>query len=84
MVFIVGLSHYSVSLFHVANHAVFKALLFLSAGCIIHGLSDEQDLRKMGGLLSIFPVSYVMIFIGSSALIGIPFFNRFLFKRLYS
>jgi NADH:ubiquinone oxidoreductase subunit 5 (subunit L)/multisubunit Na+/H+ antiporter MnhA subunit len=80
MVFIVGLSHYSVSLFHVANHAVFKALLFLSAGCIIHGLSDEQDLRKMGGLLSIFPVSYVMIFIGSSALIGIPFLTGFYSK----
>jgi len=54
MVFTAGLSHYSVSLFHVANHAVFKALLFLSAGCIIHGLSDEQDLRKMGGLLAFF------------------------------
>jgi NADH-ubiquinone oxidoreductase chain 5 len=80
MVFIVGLSHYSVSLFHVANHAVFKALLFLSAGCIIHGLADEQDLRKMGGLLSIFPVSYVMIFIGSSALIGIPFLTGFYSK----
>jgi NADH-ubiquinone oxidoreductase chain 5 len=80
MVFIVGLSHYSVSLFHVANHAVFKALLFLSAGCIIHGLSDEQDLRKMGGLLSIFPVSYIMIFIGSSALIGIPFLTGFYSK----
>jgi NADH-ubiquinone oxidoreductase chain 5 len=80
MVFIVGLSHYSVSLFHVANHAVFKALLFLSAGCIIHGLSDEQDLRKMGGLLELFPVSYIMIFIGSSALIGIPFLTGFYSK----
>ena len=47
-------------MFHLANHAVFKALLFLSAGCIIHGLSDEQDLRKMGGIIKIFPVSYVM------------------------
>ena len=80
MVFIAGLSHYSVSLFHVANHAVFKALLFLSAGCIIHGLSDEQDLRKMGGLLSIFPVSYIMIFIGSAALIGTPFLTGFYSK----
>ena len=50
MIFISGLSHYSVSMFHLANHAVFKALLFLSAGCVIHGLSDEQDLRKMGSL----------------------------------
>jgi proton-translocating NADH-quinone oxidoreductase chain L len=80
MVFIAGLSHYSVSLFHVANHAVFKALLFLSAGCIIHGLSDEQDLRKMGGLLAIFPVSYISIFIGSAALIGTPFLTGFYSK----
>jgi NADH-ubiquinone oxidoreductase chain 5 len=80
MVFIVGLSHYSVSLFHVANHAVFKALLFLSAGCIIHGLADEQDLRKMGGLLALFPVSYIMIFIGSAALIGTPFLTGFYSK----
>ena len=80
MVFICGLSHYSVSIFHVANHAVFKALLFLSAGCIIHGLSDEQDLRKMGGLMYIFPVSYVMVLIGSLALIGTPFLTGFYSK----
>jgi NADH-ubiquinone oxidoreductase chain 5 len=80
MVFVTGLSHYSISLFHLANHAVFKALLFLSAGCIIHGLSDEQDLRKMGGLLNIFPVSYVMILIGSLALIGFPFLTGFYSK----
>ena len=61
MIFISGLSSYSVSMFHLANHAVFKALLFLSAGCIIHGLSDEQDLRKMGGLLNIFPVFYSLL-----------------------
>jgi NADH-ubiquinone oxidoreductase chain 5 len=80
MIFISGLSHYSVSLFHLANHAVFKALLFLSAGCVIHGLSDEQDLRKMGGLAFIFPVSYVMILIGSLALIGTPFLTGFYSK----
>lgn len=80
MVFIIGLSNYSVSLFHVANHAVFKALLFLSAGCIIHGLADEQDLRKMGSLIHIFPVSYIMIFIGSAALIGTPFLTGFYSK----
>jgi NADH-ubiquinone oxidoreductase chain 5 len=54
MVFAAGLSYYSIALFHLANHALFKALLFLSAGCIIHGLSDEQDMRKMGGVLSLF------------------------------
>lgn len=80
MIFISGLSHYSISLFHLANHAVFKALLFLSAGCVIHGLSDEQDLRKMGGLLNIFPVSYVMILIGSLALVGTPFLTGFYSK----
>jgi len=80
MVFITGLSHYSVSLFHLANHAVFKALLFLSAGCVIHGLSDEQDLRKMGGLLHLFPVSFVMILIGSLALVGTPFLTGFYSK----
>jgi len=80
MVFVSGLSHYSVSIFHVANHAVFKALLFLSAGCVIHGLSDEQDLRKMGGLLNILPVSYTMILIGSLALVGTPFLTGFYSK----
>jgi NADH-ubiquinone oxidoreductase chain 5 len=80
MIFITGLSHYSVSMFHLANHAVFKALLFLSAGCIIHGMSDEQDLRKMGGLLNIFPVSYVMVLIGSLALVGFPFLTGFYSK----
>jgi NADH-ubiquinone oxidoreductase chain 5 len=80
MIFISGLSHYSISMFHLANHAVFKALLFLSAGCIIHGLADEQDLRKMGGLLHIFPVSSTMIFIGSLALVGTPFLTGFFSK----
>jgi len=80
MIFISGLSHYSISMFHLANHAVFKALLFLSAGCIIHGLSDEQDLRKFGALLNIFPVSYVMILIGSLALVGFPFLTGFYSK----
>jgi NADH-ubiquinone oxidoreductase chain 5 len=80
MIFVTGLSHYSVSIFHVANHAVFKALLFLSAGCVIHGLSDEQDLRKMGGLFHLFPVSSLMIFTGSLALVGTPFLTGFYSK----
>ena len=80
MVFACGLSHYSVALFHLANHALFKALLFLSAGCIIHGLLDEQDLRRMGGVLQLLPVSYVMILIGSLALVGFPFLTGFYSK----
>jgi NADH-ubiquinone oxidoreductase chain 5 len=78
MVFACGLSHYSVGLFHLANHALFKALLFLSAGCIIHGLMDEQDLRKMGGMIRLLPMSYTMVLIGSLALVGFPFFNGIL------
>jgi NADH-ubiquinone oxidoreductase chain 5 len=80
MVFAAGLSHYSISLFHLANHALFKALLFLSAGCIIHGISDEQDMRKMGSLIKLFPVSYTMILIGSLALVGFPFLTGFYSK----
>ncbi|KAJ6836549.1 NADH dehydrogenase subunit 5 [Iris pallida] len=50
MIFACDLSNYSVSIFHLMNHAFFKALLFLSAGSVIHAISDEQDIRKMGGL----------------------------------
>lgn len=80
MVFACGLSHYSVALFHLANHALFKALLFLSAGCIIHGLMDEQDLRKMGGTIQLLPMSYTMVLIGSLALVGFPFLTGFYSK----
>jgi NADH-ubiquinone oxidoreductase chain 5 len=80
MVFSAGLSHYSIAAFHLANHALFKALLFLSAGCIIHGISDEQDMRKMGSLIRLFPTSYVMILIGSLALVGFPFLTGFYSK----
>ena len=80
MVFICGLSNYSLSLFHLTNHAFFKALLFLSAGSIIHAMSDEQDIRKMGGLLNLLPYSYIMLLIGSLALMGTPFLTGFYSK----
>jgi len=80
MVFAAGLSHYSIAFFHLANHALFKALLFLSAGCVIHGVADEQDMRKMGSLIKLFPVSYTMILIGSLALVGFPFLTGFYSK----
>lgn len=80
MVFSAGLSNYSIAFFHLANHALFKALLFLSAGCVIHGLLDEQDLRKMGGLIRFLPTSYTMILIGSLALVGFPFLTGFYSK----
>ena len=82
MVFICGLSNYSLSLFHLTNHAFFKALLFLSAGSIIHALSDEQDIRKYGGLIKVLPFSYLMILIGSLSLMGIPFLTGFYSKDL--
>ena len=62
------------------NHAFFKALLFLSAGSVIHAMSDEQDMRKMGGLASSFPFTYAMMLIGSLSLIGFPFPTGFYSK----
>ena len=53
-------------------HAFFKALLFLCAGSVIHAMSDEQDMRKMGGLWRKMPITYAMMWIGSSRLAGIP------------
>jgi len=80
MVFVAGLSHYSLSFFHLFNHAYFKALLFLSAGSIIHALHDEQDIRKMGGLVKILPFTYTMILIGSLSLMALPFLTGFYSK----
>ena len=82
MIFACGLSNYSLGIFHLANHAFFKALLFLSAGSVIHGIFNEQDMRKMGGLQKIFPVTYAMIFIGSFSLLGFPFLTGFYSKDL--
>lgn len=80
MVFSIGLSNYSVSLFHLMNHAFFKALLFLSAGSVIHAMSDEQDMRKMGGLVKLVPVTYSLLLIGSLSLAGFPFLTGFYSK----
>ena len=80
MVFACGLSNYSVGIFHLANHAFFKALLFLGAGSIIHSVADEQDIRKMGGLKRLIPYTYSVILIGSLALIGFPFLTGFYSK----
>jgi NADH-ubiquinone oxidoreductase chain 5 len=80
MVFACGLSNYHVGFFHLINHAYFKALLFLAAGSVIHAMSDEQDMRKMGGLLKILPFTYMMMLIGSLALMGFPFLTGFYSK----
>jgi NADH:ubiquinone oxidoreductase subunit 5 (subunit L)/multisubunit Na+/H+ antiporter MnhA subunit len=83
MVFACGVSNHAVGVFHLANHAFFKALLFLGAGSVIHAVADEQDMRRMGGLRRLIPFTYAMIFIGSFSLMGLPFFNRLLFKGCY-
>ena len=82
MVFCCGLSAYNVAFFHLFNHAFFKALLFLSAGSIIHALADEQDLRRMGSMSFFSPVTYAMFFIGSFSLMGFPFLTGFYSKDL--
>lgn len=80
MVFACGLSNYNVGLFHLVNHGFFKALLFLSAGAVIHAMADEQDLRKLGALIQAIPYSYTMILIGSLSLMGAPFLTGFYSK----
>lgn len=82
MVFACGLSDYAVGMFHLANHAVFKALLFLGAGMVIHAVNDEQDMRKMGGLKNLVPFTYSVMTIASLALIGFPFLAGFYSKDL--
>jgi len=80
MVFACGISNYAISMFHLMNHAFFKALLFLSAGCVIHAMADEQDMRKLGGLISSLPFTYSMMVIGSLSLMGFPFLTGFYSK----
>ena len=80
MVFACGVSQYSLGLFHLVNHAFFKALLFLGAGAVIHAVSNEQDTRKFGALNRLLPYTYVMFLIGSLALMGFPFLTGFYSK----
>jgi len=68
----VGVGAYQASVFHLITHAFFKALLFLSAGSVIHAMSDEQDMRRMGGLAKLIPVTCTVMWIGNLALAGIP------------
>ncbi len=77
-----GVSAYSAAIFHLVTHAFFKALLFLTAGSVIHAMSDEQDMRKMGGLWRKIPVTYALMWIGSLALVGAPFFAGYYSKDM--
>ena len=80
MIFACGVSNYSVGVFHLANHAFFKALLFLGAGSVIHAVADEQDMRRMGGLKRLVPFTFALMSIGSFALMGFPFLTGFYSK----
>lgn len=82
MFFACGVSAYSAGIFHLTTHAFFKALLFLGAGSVIHAMSSEQDMRRMGGIWKMIPVTYTLMWIGSLALAGIPFFAGFYSKDL--
>ena len=76
------LSQYNVALFHLVNHRFFKALLFLAAGAVIHGMSDSQDLRRLGGLVNFMPFTYTAMLIGSLSLMAFPFLTGFYSKDL--
>lgn len=82
MVLVCGISAFSLGLFHLVNHAFFKALLFLSAGSIIHSVIEEQDFRKTGCLTWSNPLTTMSILIGSMALMGLPFLTGYYSKDL--
>lgn len=75
-----GVSAYSVAMFHVMTHAFFKALLFLAAGSVIIGMHHDQDMRNMGGLRKYMPITWLTMLIGNLSLIGTPFFSGFYSK----
>ena len=81
-----GVAAYSAAIFHLMTHAFFKALLFLAAGSVIHGLGGEQDMRKMGGLRKKLPITFFTMTMGVIAIAGIPPWAGFFSKDaiLYS
>lgn len=82
MVFAIGLNLPVAAFFHMCTHGFFKAMLFLCSGSIIHNTSDEQDLRKIGGITFTLPVTSACLTIGSLALFGIPFLSGFYSKDI--
>jgi len=81
MFFAAGVGAYNASIFHLTTHAFFKALLFLSAGSVIHAMHHEQDMRKMGGLFKKIPFTATMMWIGSLAIIGFPYLSGYYSKE---
>src|ERR1700744_1804559 len=82
MVIAIGLSSYNLALFHLVNHAFYKALLFLGAGSVIHAVADNQDFRKYGGLREFLPLTYSVMLIASLSLVAVPFMTGFYSKDL--
>jgi NADH-quinone oxidoreductase subunit L len=82
MFFALGVSAYGAAMFHLMTHAFFKALLFLGAGSVIHAMSGEQDMRKMGGIWKKIPLTYGLMWIGGLALAGIPLFAGYYSKDI--
>jgi NADH-quinone oxidoreductase subunit L len=82
MFFACGVSAYAAGIFHLYTHAFFKALLFLGAGSVIHAMSDEQDMRRMGGIWRRIPLTYALMWVGSLSLAGIPIFAGYYSKDL--
>src|SRR5690606_17161424 len=84
MFFAAGVSAYSAAMFHLMTHAFFKALLFLGAGCVIHAMHHEQDMRRMGGLAGKIKTTYLFMWVGSLALAGVGIPGVFGFAGFYS
>jgi len=75
-----GLGAYEVAVFHVITHAFFKACLFLGSGSVIHALHGEQDMRNMGGLKKVMPITFITMLVSSLAISGVPVFSGFFSK----
>ena len=75
-----GSGAYQIAIFHLFTHAFFKALLFLGSGSVIHAVSDEQDIRKMGGLYKLIPTTWIVMLIGTLGLTGAPLMSGYYSK----
>jgi len=75
-----GSGAYQIAIFHLFTHAFFKALLFLGSGSVIHAVSDEQDIRKMGGLYKLIPITWIVMLIGTLGLTGAPLLSGYYSK----
>lgn len=80
MVIAIGLSSYNIAIFHLVNHAFYKALLFLGAGAVIHAVADNQDFRRYGGLKAFLPLTYSVMLIASLSLVAFPFMTGYYSK----